>query len=424
MIRMLLPTTFRRGVAAAVAAGAAALTALAACSSDHKDLLGIRTPVNGLFRSYVAVGNSITAGYQSGGINDSTQRESYARYLADQMNTPYFYASIAGRGCPPPIVNFLTGERYGAGSTDQTCDLRSPIPTGYRLTNVAVPGAFVLDPTSTSTSASNILTSLILGGKTQVQRAIEANPSFVTVWIGNNDVLQAAGAGLLGAVSGVSPGITDTAAFRTRFKADVDQLRSGATHLQGGAFLGVVDVTNIPLLIPGYVLNDPAVQAAINAATDTTVTIAPNCNTSPPTLSLISLAIISAIKKRTHPPIIGCEKQTVPGTLVGDIFVLDAAERAQVSTFVAKYNTIIKAKADSLGFAYFDPNPSLLALRAQNKIPLLPNFAAPTQPFGPYISNDGAHPARAAHQLIADSLIAVINRTYGTTIPMLQVTFP
>ena len=55
-----------------------------------------------IFSSYVALGNSITAGYQSGGINDSTQRLSYAVLLAKQMGTRFAYPSLVMPGCPPP----------------------------------------------------------------------------------------------------------------------------------------------------------------------------------------------------------------------------------------------------------------------------------------------------------------------------------
>src|SRR6478672_7116665 len=165
-----------------------AILAIAACSSD-KDVLGPSSPPGGdIFKSYVALGNSITAGFQSNGINDSTQRQSYARLLAGQMGTQYHYASLAGRGCTPPIANGLTGALSGTGSTATTCDLRAAGSVTDVLNNVAVPGARVLDPTSSSTVASNALTTFILGGKTQVQKALEAKPTFVSIWIGNNDV--------------------------------------------------------------------------------------------------------------------------------------------------------------------------------------------------------------------------------------------
>src|SRR5450759_1257894 len=182
-----------------------AVVALVACS-DKPNPLGPSTPVGGdIFKSYVALGNSITAGFQSNGINDSTQRQSYARLLAIQMGTQYHYAALFGRGCTPPIVNGLTGALY-ANAPAGTCDLRTPSSVTDILNNVAVPGARVLDPTSSTTVASNALTTFILGGKTQVQKALDAKPTFATIWIGNNDVLTAGLTGLLvGGTQGVSP---------------------------------------------------------------------------------------------------------------------------------------------------------------------------------------------------------------------------
>ena len=54
----------------------------AACFSNEK-LNSPSVPTGGaIFARYVAMGNSITAGFQSAGINDSTQQQSYARLLA------------------------------------------------------------------------------------------------------------------------------------------------------------------------------------------------------------------------------------------------------------------------------------------------------------------------------------------------------
>src|SRR5690349_12496935 len=92
-------------VGGALLIGAAA--AFVACNGN--DAVVGPTPVAPIFASYVALGNSITAGYQSGGINDSTQKQSYAVLLAHQMNTRFAYPSLVNPGCPPPINNLLTG---------------------------------------------------------------------------------------------------------------------------------------------------------------------------------------------------------------------------------------------------------------------------------------------------------------------------
>src|SRR5215218_9679066 len=97
---------------------AAVVTVLGALACESNgDVLGPASPSGGeIFRSYVALGNSITAGFQSGGINDSTQRQSYARLLATQMGTSYRYAALAMPGCPAPVNNFQTQTRVGGGT--------------------------------------------------------------------------------------------------------------------------------------------------------------------------------------------------------------------------------------------------------------------------------------------------------------------
>ena len=168
----------------AVARGALLLGAVGAfvvaCNSDTT-LLGPK-PNNAIFTSYVALGNSITAGYQSGGINDSTQKQSYAVLLAHAMNTRFAYPSLVAPGCPPPISNLLTGARVGgATSTGSTCLLRSPGSATATINNVAVPGIATADPTAAVGPNANTLVQLFLGGETMVQKALDNQPTFATV---------------------------------------------------------------------------------------------------------------------------------------------------------------------------------------------------------------------------------------------------
>src|SRR3569832_2300724 len=87
-----------------LAGGVAALlsaSAITACSSDN-GILGAK-PADTLFKTYVSIGNSITAGFQSGGINDSTQMKSYAVLIARAANTGFRIPLLNRAGCPPPI---------------------------------------------------------------------------------------------------------------------------------------------------------------------------------------------------------------------------------------------------------------------------------------------------------------------------------
>jgi lysophospholipase L1-like esterase len=384
----------------------ASVLAAAACSSSDK-AIGPNPPVGGaIFTSYVALGNSITAGFQSNGINDSTQRQSFALLLAGQMGTQYHYASIAGRGCPPPIANTRTGALVGAGSTATTCDLRSTTSITDVLNNVAVPGARVLDPTNVSTVASNVLTNLILGGGTQVTRALHANPTFATIWIGNNDVLVPGLSGL------TVPIVSTQAQFVTAYDAMIAQLLAGAPNLKG-VLIAVAQVQNLPTMVSGALLfSSVAAQGAINQATGKTVLIDASCNGS---TSLVNVPSIIGAIRGTHPPVIACAKGIYPAP-VGDLFVLDPAEQTTLTSAINAYNAYIKTKAAAIGFAYYDPNVLFAAKRASGEIPAFPLFALTTGTFGTLISNDGVHPTGAAHRLIANEIIAVINTQYQTTL--------
>src|SRR4051812_41191795 len=171
-------------VRGALLMGAAA--AFVACQADNS-VLG-PTPINPIFTNYVALGNSITAGYQSGGINDSTQQQSYAVLLAKQMNTRFAVPLFNKPGCPPPVNNLLTQTRVTltgqTASTSTTCALRAQASIGPTLNNVAVPGIATADPIAvggTPANANNPLVELILGGKTMVAKALDASPTFATV---------------------------------------------------------------------------------------------------------------------------------------------------------------------------------------------------------------------------------------------------
>ena len=115
-----------------------ALPVLAGCRTDEK--LNAPATVDPMFQRYASLGNSITAGFQSGGISDSTQLRSYAQLLAKAMGTSFNYPQLAGRGCPPPFINNVTQARVGGGLSS-TCDLRVTRPGPYN--NVAVPGNVV-----------------------------------------------------------------------------------------------------------------------------------------------------------------------------------------------------------------------------------------------------------------------------------------
>jgi lysophospholipase L1-like esterase len=401
-----------------VVAGAVALVtiaALAACNPT-KDLVVPTPPVDPLFASYVSLGNSISAGFQSGGINDSTQHQAYPVLLAAQMNTPFTIPSLVDPGCPPPIDSFPEGTRVGGG-TSTTCAFRAQTSGVAVLNNVAVPGAASFDPSSPiGTGGGGALTTFILGGKTQVQRALDARPTFVSIWIGNNDVLPAALSGVLDSVPGLSPGVTSEAAFEKNYNSMMSAL-GASTTIKGGILIGVVNVAAAPVFFPAAAVFAPGVLPALEFAVGAPITVDTSCT--PLTQSIINFQLLQAMHAGTAPDTIACHALANHANGLGEVFVLDANEIAAVSEAVAGYNAFIQQTATSKGWAFVDPNPTLLQLRETGQIPTLPDLTQPTKAFGDFISLDGIHPAAAAHMMLANLMIQAINSQYSTNIPSL-----
>ena len=390
-----------------------AVAVLAACDAQ-RDAVGPTNLNSAIFRSYVAIGNSITAGWQSGGINDSTQQQAYPRLLAIQMGTPYKYASLVTPGCPPPINNFQTQARVG-GTAAPPCALRAPASVTDVLNNVGVPDARVLDPISATTVASNALTTFILGGKTQVQRALDARPSFVSIWIGANDVLQAAYTGILVPTPGVSNGIVSTQAqFQTSYDLMIKQLLDSMPGLKG-VLIGVPLASSIPLMSSGALIAaTPAIQAAMAQVAGKPVVVDPNCVGS--SALVTTPLLLNLMRAGGIAPVVSCQPGSDPlNPTVGQLFVLDAQEGALLASVIAGYNSYIRSKADAIGFGYWDPNPTLTGIRGTAQSLPFPSFA-PTGTFGTAFTLDGVHPSAEGQKLIANSLIGVINTKYGTTL--------
>ena len=137
---------------------------------------------------------------------------------------------------------------------------------------------------------------------------------------------------------------------------------------------------------------------------------------------LISADLPIQIKAGTHPNVVSCVTNT-PAAPVGDIFMLDPTEQAALNATTAAYNVFLKAKADSLGWAYLDPNVTLAALKTGTPalIPGWPSLTsntrdATTSVFGSVFSLDGVHPSAAGQKIIANAMIDAVNAKYGTTI--------
>ena len=370
-----------------------------------------------MFARYVSFGNSVTAGFQSFGLNDSLQRLAYPVLLARAMGTQFYYPSLNNPGCPPPITVIFTSPptRLG-GASDTSCALRS-VPLPPYLNNVAFPGADVLEVLNSNygqpqppASATDAYKLFLLGGRSELQRAREVLPTFVTVWVGNNDVLSAI---LDTGDAGQAADVTPPAVFATRYNALMDSITSFGS-VQGGALIGVVQVTGAP-----YVSQGRAYAAA--SASIPTMTVLPNCLAFQQ-LTATDTAFVY-VPFHYGAPIVARAAAGVPDTLdCSNPHVISVPEAVNMISSVAQYNVVIQQAAMARDWLYLDPNLLLQALAATPgairpfpAFPPDPNSTA--APFGTALSRDGVHPSASTQKLIAQSLQQAINAKYGSAIP-------
>ncbi|KAA9331420.1 SGNH/GDSL hydrolase family protein [Hymenobacter busanensis] len=212
------------------------------------------------FSKYIAVGNSLTAGYSDGGLYREGQLNSYPNLLAQQFRTanggefkqPLFSEDQAnGSGYLRLTTLDLATRAFTLGNVTNNLAVRGQNPTLYTkytepVQNLGVPGirvADVLTPGYGSTAGNAYYERLLPTADalkpyaTFVQERMAAeNATFFTCWLGNNDVLGYATSG------GVSP-ITSTATFTTNYTAIITALTANGAR---GVVATIPNVTDIP----------------------------------------------------------------------------------------------------------------------------------------------------------------------------------
>lgn len=435
----------KRSLGSALRAAAVLGTVLlGACVGDGDEITSLQTTPNGgdLFVRYVSLGNSITAGFQSGGINDSLQSRAYPVLLAQRAGATFTYPSINMPGCPRPFLAPL-GTTGRVGTADRCSRANNP----RIVHNLAVPGARIRDLIQFPTGDLGRLHTLLVGERTQARAMIEAEPTFVSVWIGNNDALEATVGGILGPrAAGADSSLTPLATFQARLNALVDSIK--VANPQGAMLVGVVNaIAAAPIIQPGayfFLARDPATnrfQGKLVNGNCSPVTVLGTPN--PLAANFVSFQIVGD----TNFPEINCDPAAYP---VGDprrgAYLLDTQEQVIVTQRVTAFNQAIQAAATANNWVYVDPNTifeqyltekdqatgryqrvrkcqdlpaatTAAAFQAAvlNSCPVTGPTAAPNF-FGSLISFDGVHPSTEAHRVLAGRFAAAINTRYGTTL--------
>ena len=371
-----------------------------------------------LFDRYVALGNSITAGFESGGINDSTQAHSYAVLLAQRVNAPFTVARLQRPGCPPPLVGpfLLTRERVGAASPASCTGFVQPIP--QLVQSLAFPGFKIADALLVPTGLAGAIYQQVFGNRSLVQAMVDAKPTLVSMWLGSNDALTAATTGDLTFLTPVNA-----------FESSLDQIVAaihGQTPAKDAVLLGATDPQLAPIVQPGVyfwaVAQDPRTRELLpKPVSGNCAPVTPAGQANPQAANLVSFRALGDAAVRE----ISCADDAP--------YVLNAAEQRAISERVEAFNAAIRSRAEAKGWIYLDANQLTRAqLLDPNRIRKCQGIAAaatreqlesavrntcpnPNAPnfFGSLVSYDAVHPALAGQRIIADAIETALRAKHG-----------
>ena len=351
---------------------------------------------------YVALGDSLTAGFESGGLAASSQARSYPLVIHKQATGSDAFAqpTVSDPGIPAQLrlINLAPtiAPKPGQG---QPTNLNLPRP----YDNLGVPGARVSDTLNRVTDNGGLHDLILRGQGTALQQALALQPTFVTLWIGNNDVLAAATSGIV--VEGVT--LTPVAQFESDFRAIAGALAASGAKL---AFATIPRVTTIPFVttVPPIVVN-PATREPVIVNGQTVPLIGPDGP-----LSFADRVLLTAQTElgqgKGIPTFLGGTGQPLSNSVV-----LSAAEVAAITARAEAYNAIIRSVANSSGAALVDVERIFDRIAANGYtvggVDLSVDFLT-----GGLFSYDGVHATGMGYAIIADEFIKAINDKFGSSI--------
>ena len=402
----------------------AGLLVLSACKPEVE--VAPATAGSADFSTYIAVGDSQTAGYADGGLYRSGQINSFPNIIATQLK------AVGGGNFSQPL--FTEAQASGSGYKKLTAlvngsptltdvppaALRTPgLPflTKYAgdNSNYGVPGIKVIHTRVAGYANANPFFERLLAASypaantSYLDYATTKPYTFFTCWLGNNDALGYATAG------GVGDALSSTAAFTSEFTAVIDKLTAGGKK---GAVATIPDVSTIPYFTTVTV---PALLAGIQRVAPTVTTLYVNAQKEDGTYAARPATAADLITLTFPTSKMGVSGYGVdPRNPIENQYVLDPAEVALVRAAVTSYNQTITSVAAAKGLAVFDAFAFLNTLKQKG---LLVNGVTLSASYitGGLFSLDGVHLTPKGYAIEANEFIKAINAKYSASIPLADV---
>jgi len=424
------------------------LILLAACKPNIDEFAPSKG--NADFSSYIAVGDSWTAGFADASLYKSGQENSYPNILAGQ------FAFVGGGAFKQPLMV----DDYGFGvATDvplpklemgyrQDCKGVTGLLPGYAdvqvdmanfasiaadgpYNNIGLPGlkSFYMGVVGMATLHPYYGRFASSAGSTIIGEIPAVNATFFTLWLGSYDVLSNAISG------GVDP-ITTVEIFTGSIQATLDVLTANGAK---GAVANVPDITEAAFFhtIPYNVLPipDQATADMLNGAyaglnqiikgTGSTDTLHFIAGQNPVVIQDASLPWGIRQIKSTEFVLLSMPQDSLKCAGWGSQkpvpsnFVLDVTEIANIKQAVDDYNTQISQLISGKDIALVDMYSIMKDINEGlvfENVKISPRFVT-----GNFYSTDGLNPTPIGSAVIAHYFIDAINSTFGAKIPQVIV---
>ncbi len=402
----------------------------------------------------VSLGNSLTAGYQNGTIYISATQYAYPYLIAKQAGTELSGIAVSdpGLGGRLEIKSLSPFTLFTNSQTGSV--LNATFPRTFQ--NLGVPGAFAYDVLQ-ATSSTNCFTALFggtpnpyfdlilrngaTGTKTPIQLALEQNPTMLTLWIGNNDVLGYATSG------GVSPAVPTPVANIQAFYNGIANAIIVSSKQGKGVVANIPNVTSIPFFTtvgPQIALSTPWSQLRPVGVTGLVYLKSSGVGLAD-SASLLTGTNLVTLRGVSYAPLLGQPTGkyyrdlgiSIPAGIDTtkpfgfhpqnpwpNALILDSDEIQVANTAVNDYNNIIANFATAVNFGLVDINKLFREIR-QNDFTggTVFNGRVFTTTFvtGGLFSLDGVHPSSQGQGIIANEFIKVINSKFNAKFPLVDV---
>lgn len=378
------------------------------------------------FSVVAAVGTSITAGYQSGGLVDRHQIHSYASLFAQQVGaSPLDLPLINGAGIPPLLeVKRLVPPPVQIGPINALPGLPTNDLLGTTYHNLGVPGALTRDLADTSFYLANPYFPLIQRSHGSIARQLaeqlDPPPTFLLVEYGSSELLRPA-------LQGTTAGLLSTVAFAETLVHALDTLQTLLPGVEM-AVVNVPDITGLPFFTTvSNRLLDAAGRPMVDINGRPRFLLGPNAVPLTANDQVLLTALTDIGNGKGYPLGTTSYLSGVPmpglGSGLTEDQVLTATESITLQERARRFNGVIDTASASIAvprdIAVVDLDGLLRRARTTG-IEMRRVVYTTTFVTGGLISLDGIHPNDLAQALLCNEVIEAVNRKFGSNIQPLD----